>query len=415
MQRERKDGTSLDRRGFVKRVGLGAGGLALGSAGAAPAPTLSPEAARALSDAQWPSLRHYDADHVLRIALPIGGIGTGTVSLGGRGDLRDFEIMNRPGKGFVPAAAAAPFFALRVREAGKPPQARVLEGPLPEEDLEGSHGSPAPNAGLPRFRTASFASAYPFGRVLLSDPDLPVEAQLKAMNPLVPADPEASGLPVAVFRVELRNRTGAAVEAAVCVSLPNFVGMDGSKAKKDWKGDPQVVGAAANRNAFRRTDAAQGLFLSSEKVDPADPAWGSHRPRHGARRRRHLPHGLGRGGLVRRAPRLLGRPAGRRPARRAPPERDRHADGLPAGPARPRSRRDARGPLPPRLALPEPLLLDAEGRPAGTGGTGSATTTRRGSRTRGTSPRGRCRAFPSCTAARSPSSRPSWRATCRPR
>jgi uncharacterized protein (DUF608 family) len=275
MQRERKDGTHLDRRGFVKTVGLGAGGLALGSAGADPAPTLSPEAARALSDAQWPSLRHYDADHVLRIALPIGGIGTGTVSLGGRGDLRDFEIMNRPGKGFVPAAAAAPFFALRLREAGKPPQARVLEGPLPEEDLEGSHGSPAPNAGLPRFRTASFASAYPFGRVLLSDPDLPVEAQLKAMNPLVPADPEASGLPVAVLRVEMRNRTGAAVEAAVCVSLPNFVGIDGSKTKKDWKGDPQVVGAAANRNAFRRTDAAQGLFLSSEKVDPADPAWGS--------------------------------------------------------------------------------------------------------------------------------------------
>jgi hypothetical protein len=142
---------------------------------------------------------------------------------------------------------------------------------------------------------------------------------------------------------------------------------------------------------------------------------GLDRGRHGARRRRRLPHGLGRGGLVGRPPRLLGRSAGRRPARRAALERDRHADGLPAGPARPRSRRDARGSLPPRLALPQPLLLDPEVRPAGTGGPGRATTTRRGSRTRGTSPRGRCRAFPSCTAARSPSSRPSWRATCRPR
>src|SRR5688500_16456726 len=33
------------------------------------------------------------------IAFPLGGIGTGTVSLGGRGQLRDWEIFNRPGKG----------------------------------------------------------------------------------------------------------------------------------------------------------------------------------------------------------------------------------------------------------------------------------------------------------------------------
>jgi uncharacterized protein (DUF608 family) len=275
-----KDGGRLDRRGFVKTVSLGAGGLAAlgpldaGAAGVGAA-TLPEDVRRLLADPEWPSLRHYDAAHLARIALPLGGIGTGTVSLGGRGDLRDFEVMNRPAKGFVPPGAAAPFFAVRVREAGKPPQARVLEGPLPAGDLEGSHGSPAPNAGLPRFRSAAFATAYPFGRVVLEDPDLPVEAHLKAMNPLVPADTEASGLPVAVFRVELRNRTAGRVEASVCASLPNFVGMDGSKSKKDWKGDPQLLGAASNRNAFRRGAAAQGLFLSSAGVDPGDPAWGS--------------------------------------------------------------------------------------------------------------------------------------------
>ncbi|WP_026877610.1 hypothetical protein [Jiangella gansuensis] len=50
----------------------------------------------------WPVLRRYDADHSLRIALPLGGIGTATVSLGGRGDLRDWEVMNRPAKGCTP-------------------------------------------------------------------------------------------------------------------------------------------------------------------------------------------------------------------------------------------------------------------------------------------------------------------------
>ena len=43
----------------------------------------------------WPVLKRYDQDHIGRIALPLGGIGTGTFCLGGRGDLRYWEIMNR--------------------------------------------------------------------------------------------------------------------------------------------------------------------------------------------------------------------------------------------------------------------------------------------------------------------------------
>ena len=37
----------------------------------------------------WPVLKHYDQNHVSKIALPLGGIGTGTLSLVGRGDFRD--------------------------------------------------------------------------------------------------------------------------------------------------------------------------------------------------------------------------------------------------------------------------------------------------------------------------------------
>ena len=56
-------------------------------------------------DCSWPILTRYDHDHLARIALPLGGIGTGTVSLGGRGNLHDWEIVNRPAKGFTPPAA----------------------------------------------------------------------------------------------------------------------------------------------------------------------------------------------------------------------------------------------------------------------------------------------------------------------
>ena len=37
----------------------------------------------------WPVLKHYDENHVSKIALPVGGIGTGTVSVSGRGNLID--------------------------------------------------------------------------------------------------------------------------------------------------------------------------------------------------------------------------------------------------------------------------------------------------------------------------------------
>ena len=33
------------------------------------------------------------------LAFPLGGIGTGNISLGARGELRDWEIFNRPAKG----------------------------------------------------------------------------------------------------------------------------------------------------------------------------------------------------------------------------------------------------------------------------------------------------------------------------
>ncbi len=48
----------------------------------------------------WPILKHYDENHISKIAMPIGGIGTGTVSINGRGSLVDWEIMNVPRKGF---------------------------------------------------------------------------------------------------------------------------------------------------------------------------------------------------------------------------------------------------------------------------------------------------------------------------
>ena len=43
--------------------------------------------------------RVFIGQQLAEIAFPLGGIGTGTISLGGRGNLQDWEIYNRASKG----------------------------------------------------------------------------------------------------------------------------------------------------------------------------------------------------------------------------------------------------------------------------------------------------------------------------
>ena len=82
------------------------------------------------NEQSWPILKHYDKDHLYNIALPLGGIGTGTVSLGGRGELRDWEIMNKPGIGYSTTTKGnnAPFFSIFVKPDGESSMTRALIG-----------------------------------------------------------------------------------------------------------------------------------------------------------------------------------------------------------------------------------------------------------------------------------------------
>ena len=209
----------------------------------------------------WPVLTQYDQDHLTRIALPLGGIGTGTVSLGGRGDLRDWEIMNRPAKGFAPKDT---FFAIYVQGGGDSPAVRALEGPLEPHEYEGVWGSRTPNHSLPRFRTASFQAAYPLGNVNLSDPDVPVDIIIEGFNPFVGADIDISSIPTAILRFVISNKTDKPLQVSVCGSLNNFIGTDGGG------GAP-----SKNLNEFRRSEGVQGLFMSSYGVKESAEGFGT--------------------------------------------------------------------------------------------------------------------------------------------
>ena len=226
---------------------------------------------------QWPVLKTYDQNHLYQIALPLGGIGTGTVSLGGRGELRDWEIMNIPGKKYstVTIGNNAPFFAVYAKPKKGVTTTTLLAGPLYSQEYLHYEGRPVNHHGLPRFANASFDAAYPFGQVHLSDENLPLKVTVKGFNPFIPGNADASGLPVAVISYEVTNISDQPMDVAVCGSIRNFVGKDGSKFRTDWKGDYIPTGAKGNKNSYKESGSLKGVYLYSEGVEKDDPAWGT--------------------------------------------------------------------------------------------------------------------------------------------
>jgi non-lysosomal glucosylceramidase len=224
----------------------------------------------------WPIMKHYDENHISKVALPVGGIGTGTVSISGRGNLVDWEIMNRPGKGFstVTPGNDAPFFAIYV-DTGEKSYTKGLMGPLLDYEYEHMEGRPVDHHGVPRFEKATFDAAYPFGVVNLSDSNLPVDVKIEAFNPLIPGDAEASGIPIAILRYEVTNKTNKPLSVSVCGSIRNFIGKDGSKFHYDWKGDKIFEGAVKNQNEYCSGASFQGIYFKPGEVDQQDPAWGT--------------------------------------------------------------------------------------------------------------------------------------------
>jgi uncharacterized protein (DUF608 family) len=196
-------------------------------------------------------VRSFSGPALARVAFPLGGIGTGTVSLSGRGALTDFEWWNHPGKGYV---LPYTFFALALAPRRGRSQARVLAGPpAPPFDQQGFGLPREQGQGLPHFRRAVFRGEYPFANVRLTDPDFPVAVEIEAWNPMLPMDADDSGLPLAVLRYRLRNRTPRRLTATVIGTLFNAVGLDGTEVP--FRRRHGALGG--NRN--RRTGGPRGL------------------------------------------------------------------------------------------------------------------------------------------------------------
>jgi uncharacterized protein (DUF608 family) len=218
----------------------------------------------------WPVLKTYEGEYIKKIAMPVGGIGTGTVSLTGNGALHDWEIMSSPAKGFNamipegPPVNRAAFFAINIQEEEKPATCLLLEGPISDGDYEGDMGAVATNHGLPRFSDATFKTAYPFGQVVLTDKSLPVQVTIGAFNPLIPGNSDDSSIPVAILSYKVKNTSDKPIAITLAGTIQNFIGY-GEKRNTHLK----------NVNEFRTQDGMSGIHYTTTGLNKESFQWGS--------------------------------------------------------------------------------------------------------------------------------------------
>lgn len=201
--------------------------------------------------------RAFEGRHLARIAFPLGGVGAGSVALGGRGQLRDFEIFNRPNKGFRPSYA---FPSIWAQVGSGKPIARVLESRIlpPYEGQNGLGSDDAP--GLSRLASARFTGEFPLARIDFEDRELPVRVSLDAFSPFIPLDAEDSGLPVAILRYTVTNSNRDAAKVSIAFSIDNPVRDPAQPRNEDTR-----------RNMRREGGGFTGIVMANSKIAAEHP------------------------------------------------------------------------------------------------------------------------------------------------
>lgn len=184
----------------------------------------------------------------------LGGIGTGNVSVGSRGQLCDWEIFN---KSMVGGKLPYTFFAIRTEGEGGETRVKILESRL-RPPYERSHGYDSwDSAGVPRFAKARLAGEISRATVELRDEGMPVDVDMTAFSPFIPLDAESSGLPAAVIRYRVKNRSAGTLKVSLAGSLANAVGFRGYGRFCCMLCDGEPV------NEYRAEPGARGLYMTN--------------------------------------------------------------------------------------------------------------------------------------------------------
>ncbi len=172
----------------------------------------------------------YQNEHLNEISFPLGGIGTGSIGLGGNGSFLDWEIFNRPNKGTLNPYT---FFVIKAERSNGSAVIKILQGDTVSH-LTGLYGrANASNfsnfgfgprtetmCGFPHFRSVVFDGSFPMATLTFTDPDFPAEVVMEAYNPFLPQDSKNSSLPAALFRIRVKSHE-AGIRYTVIFSAQN--------------------------------------------------------------------------------------------------------------------------------------------------------------------------------------------------
>jgi uncharacterized protein (DUF608 family) len=250
----------LDRRDFLKQAAGAVGAVTQTNQWTATQPDHSsqPGQQQPLEHEAFDYPRSFCGRQLTMISFPLGGVAAGSIGLGGRGQLIDWEIFNRPNKGFRPSYS---FPSIWVQAGNRKPIARVLESHIlpPYEGQDGLGSANAP--GLSRLAAATFTGAYPLAHIDFEDRTLPVKVELDAFSPFIPHDPDGSGLPVAILRYRVTNPGAAPAKVAIAFSIDNPV------KTSDKASDKRL-------NAYRAGSGIAGLVMTNPGLPADDPMAG---------------------------------------------------------------------------------------------------------------------------------------------
>ena len=236
----------LSRRQFLQAVGVGALGASWALAGELSPPTTPRLGGLRRFDLTPP--RVYSGERLSAVAMPIGGIGAGTVWLDGRGKLGVWQIFNNQNESGIPDS----FLAVRAQPDNEPEVARVLQT--------------VGEKGFEPVRSLTFEGGYPIARLQYQDEALPIDVRLEAFNPLIPTDTANSSLPCAILRLTATNTYSKPVTVSLLSTLQNAVGCQG-------RGGIEGVAFAdygANENRLVRERGLAAAFLT-RSVEPPPP------------------------------------------------------------------------------------------------------------------------------------------------
>ena len=214
-----------DRRDFLKNVTAGSAAAILpvdiiASEEKSNEPSVKIDGAETRRQYNGP----YTAQHLNRVAFPIGGIGAGMICMEGTGVISHVSVRNRPEIFNEPGMFAA-IHVKGVKNGGK-----LLEGPVPDWKKFGlkdaGNGLGGSTTGLPHFRHASFLSRFPFATLDLHDEDLPLKIKITGWSPFIPSDENNSGMPVGAIEYLFTNTGSAAIDAIFSFNAKNFLRID---------------------------------------------------------------------------------------------------------------------------------------------------------------------------------------------